>query len=64
MKPRNGNTIRASISLEPDVLLSGQAIAKQLGFRFSFSAYVNELIKKDIKCRLEQRALPSASTLS
>jgi len=44
--------VKASISLEPEVFTRGKAVAREVGYMFSFSAYVNDLIKKDIQCRV------------
>lgn len=59
---QRSHVVKASISLEAEVFNMGRAIAKQIGYTFSFSAYVNELIKKDIQCRVTSPRPQSALT--
>lgn len=56
----NGNTIKISISLDAEIYQTSKMIAGQLGFRHSYSAYLNELARKDAQCRLATIKLPSA----
>lgn len=49
----DGKTIKISISLEPEVYRTSRLIAAELGFRNSYSAYLNTLARKDVACRLD-----------
>lgn len=46
-----GATVRLCATVEPDVLEDAQLVAKLSGFRFSFSAYINDLMKRDVQQR-------------
>lgn len=46
-----------TLSFEPGLLQSAKLLAQVSGYRFSFSAYVNDLIRKDIQCRNEPTRL-------
>lgn len=43
-------TVKTSISLEPDLLELSRAVARTRGYRHSFSAYVAQLLRKDVEC--------------
>lgn len=47
--------VRTSVTWEPDNLNNGKTIAKLIGYRHSFSAYVNELVRKDVEWRTTGR---------
>jgi hypothetical protein len=49
-------TINTSLSFDPELLEDAKTIAKLAGFRHSFSAYVSELIRKDIEWRTTGRS--------
>lgn len=46
-------TKKTSISLDPDLEQRAKQRAEQLGFKYSFSAYVASLIRDDIKAHTE-----------
>jgi hypothetical protein len=48
-------TVNTSLSFEPELLENAKAIAKMAGYRHSFSAYVSEVIRKDIEWRTTGR---------
>jgi hypothetical protein len=48
-------TINTSLSFEPDLLDDAKTIARLAGFTHSFSAYVADLIRKDIEWRTTGR---------
>jgi len=48
MKKRSVEVV--SISLEPVLLLRARVRALEAGYRFSFSAWVANLIRKEIQC--------------
>lgn len=56
-------TAKTSISLEPDLLVLSRAVASQRGYRHSFSAYVAQLLRKDVEC-LAITKPPSALNLT
>jgi hypothetical protein len=43
--------IKTSFSVEPELLETSKLVARMLGYRFSYSAYVSDLIRKDVECR-------------
>jgi hypothetical protein len=43
------NTPNRSISFEREVLRAGRRRARKLGFKNSFSAYVNLLVRQDVE---------------
>ena len=47
----NSSVVRFSATVEPEVLENAKALAKSVGFRFSFSAYVNDLLRRDFEQR-------------
>ena len=62
MKARSRRTVKASLSFDADLLCRAKKIAADAGYRFSFSAYVNNLVEKDVQCRLEPRKFQLVST--
>ncbi len=42
--------VKTSVSMEPELLEIAQVIAKQSGYRYSFSAWVSDVIRKEIEC--------------
>ena len=42
---------RTSVSWEPELLCDAKNIARMVGFKRSFSAYVNDVVRKDIEWR-------------
>lgn len=57
LNQRLGQTVRTSLTLEPQVLRLSKELAQRSGYQFSFSAYVNEILKKEIQCRLSTKEL-------
>lgn len=47
----NLSTERLSATIEPEVLRESRQIAKLCGFSFSFSAYVNDVLKRELQHR-------------
>lgn len=45
-----GGTVKTSISIDSDLLEDSRAIARLRGFRHSYSAYVANLLRKDMEC--------------
>ena len=43
--------IKTSFSVEPELLETAKLVARMIGYRYSFSAYVSDLIRKDVECR-------------
>lgn len=48
------NTERVTFSAEPEVVQAARVLAKQSGYPFSFSAYLNDVLKREIKCHVLQ----------
>lgn len=48
-------TINTSLSIEPKLLEDAKTIARLAGFEYSFSAYVRDLIRKDLEWRTTGR---------
>jgi hypothetical protein len=44
-------TVITSVSLEPELLASAKMLANISGYRFSFSAFLSDLIKKELECQ-------------
>lgn len=55
-------TVVTGLSIEPDLLALAKARAKACGFKFSFSAYVADVLRRDIQCLATQS--PSGSVTS
>lgn len=49
--------VKTSISLEPDLLVLSRAVAGHRGYRHSFSAYVAQLLRKDVECLAHTKPL-------
>jgi hypothetical protein len=47
-------TVKTSFSIEPDLLQQAKVVASLTGYRFSFSAYLSDVLRKDIECRLKR----------
>lgn len=45
------STVRFSVTVDPDVLEMAKVVAKITGHRHSFSAYVNEALRRDAQQR-------------
>lgn len=59
---RGQQTIKTSFSVEPSLLEEAKLTARIKGYRFSFSGYISDLLRKDIeRCRLELRKPQSHS---
>lgn len=63
-KSTQSKTINTSLSFEPELLEDAKTIAKLAGYRHSFSAYVSELIRKDIEWRTTGRSQKLTQLLS
>lgn len=51
-------TVVTGISFDPQLLELGRQKAKLCGFQFSFSAYVSELVRKDVQCLANLKQQP------
>jgi hypothetical protein len=49
------STINTSISIEPGLLDNARTVARMVGYKHSLSAYVCDLILRDIECRMTRR---------
>jgi len=56
-------TVVTGLSIEPELLEVAKIKAKMSGFRFSFSAYVSELLRKDTECLAHTNQQRSATTI-
>lgn len=60
---RRQQTVKTSFSIEPALLEEAKAVARVTGYKFSFSGYVSDLLRKDIdRWRLELKKPQSHST--
>jgi hypothetical protein len=58
---KDKQTIKTSFSIEPDLLEQAKVVARLKGYRFSFSAYISDVLQKDVECRLGLKKHQSAS---
>jgi hypothetical protein len=49
------NTVKTSISIDRDLFSISKEIARQAGYRYSFSRYINDLLRADASCRLQRK---------
>lgn len=67
------NAERVTFTGEPDVIQAAKVLARESGYPYSFSAYLNDVLKREIKqCHVlqirksspEQTATPLSSVLA
>jgi hypothetical protein len=56
MKTRNSE--RVTVSVEPEVLQAARVLARQSGYPYSFSAYLNDVLRREIQCHVLQVKRP------
>jgi hypothetical protein len=49
--------ITRSFSIEPELLDQAQHLARLRGYRYSFSAWVSDLIRKELDCLQNEKRL-------